>query len=206
MPDLIPKAPVSDESLMDHIVVLHDVPWETYEAVLAARGDKSAPRINYLEGELEIMSPSIFHEKIGRMIDALLRVWADVMDASLNSFGSWTIKMRRHKRGAEADNCYLLGRDEDDRPARPDLAIEVEWTPGGVEKLEVWRVLGVPEIWFWRRGSFEVFVLRDAEYHAVKRSVLLPELDVRLLAKFVRRKDQIQALREYRAALRRRRH
>ena len=42
----------------DQIIVLHDVTWEDYERVLEIRGDKSAPRINYLEGELEIMSPS----------------------------------------------------------------------------------------------------------------------------------------------------
>lgn len=45
-----------DESDKDHIIVLHDVSWEDYEYLLRIRGEHSAPRISYLEGELEIMS------------------------------------------------------------------------------------------------------------------------------------------------------
>ena len=48
----------------DHIVVLHDVTWEDYERVLEIRGEHSAPRLSYLEGELEIMSPGQDHEFI----------------------------------------------------------------------------------------------------------------------------------------------
>src|ERR1051326_6219433 len=40
----------------DHIVVLHDIAWNDYERLLEMRGDHSAPRISYLEGEVEIMS------------------------------------------------------------------------------------------------------------------------------------------------------
>ncbi len=40
----------------------------------------------------------------------------------------------------------------------PDLAIEVIWTSGGIDKLESYRGLGVGEVWFWREGRMEVFV------------------------------------------------
>ena len=48
----------------DHIIVLHDVTWKDYERLIEIRGDRPAPRISYLEGEVEIMSPSKDHEQI----------------------------------------------------------------------------------------------------------------------------------------------
>ncbi len=59
----------------DSIVVLHDVSWEDYERLLAMRGDHSAPRISYLEGEVEIISPSKDHEVIKSFIGPLLETW-----------------------------------------------------------------------------------------------------------------------------------
>jgi hypothetical protein len=53
----------------DHIVRLAGVSWEDYERLLATRGDHSAPRIAYLEGEVDIMSPSRTHE--GIKLDAI---------------------------------------------------------------------------------------------------------------------------------------
>ena len=40
-----------DTSSADHIIVLHDLTWEDYERPLEIRGDRSVPRISYLEGE-----------------------------------------------------------------------------------------------------------------------------------------------------------
>ena len=44
-----------DRPTEDHMVHLSGVDWEEYERLLAMRGDRSAPRIAYLEGEIEIM-------------------------------------------------------------------------------------------------------------------------------------------------------
>jgi hypothetical protein len=40
------------------------VKWEDYQRFLRLRGDHSVPRITFLEGELEIMTPSRSHESI----------------------------------------------------------------------------------------------------------------------------------------------
>jgi hypothetical protein len=59
-----------DEPDTDHIVFLflHDLSWGDYEALLRMRGDHSAPRIDYLEGEVEIMRPSRTHEGIKSLL------------------------------------------------------------------------------------------------------------------------------------------
>ena len=65
--------------------------------------------------------------------------------------------------GCEADECYIFGPRPRDK-ARPDLAIEVVWTSGGLDKLEVYRRLEVGEVWFWKDGVIAVHVLdRDGE-------------------------------------------
>lgn len=42
------------EPTEDHVVFLDRVSWSDYERLLAVRGDRSAPRITYLEGTVEI--------------------------------------------------------------------------------------------------------------------------------------------------------
>src|SRR6266436_5739085 len=64
-----------DTSNADHIIVIHDVTWEDYERLLDIRGDHSAPRISYLKGEVEFMSPSKDHERIKSYIGHLLETW-----------------------------------------------------------------------------------------------------------------------------------
>ena len=48
----------------DHYVHLYGVTWADYLRLLEIRGDHSAPRITYVEGTLEIMSPSRTHHEI----------------------------------------------------------------------------------------------------------------------------------------------
>src|SRR5215210_7446494 len=95
----------------DHIVVLHDVSWEDYERILEIRGDHSAPRISYLEGEVEIMSPSKDHEVISSHIGHLLEAWCIDRGIEITAAGSWTLKEKRKQRGAEADKCYIFGTE-----------------------------------------------------------------------------------------------
>ena len=182
----------------DHIVVLHDVTWEDYERLLEIRGDHSAPRISYLEGEVEIMSPSKDHEQIKSYIGHLLETWCIDRDIEVRPFGSWTLKEKRDMSGAEADECYIFGTERRDRP---QLAIEVEWTQGGIDKLEIYRKLGVQEVWYWRKGVIEIYVLAEGTFTRAQRSRLLRELDVELLASMLDRDTLTQAVRDFRKAL-----
>jgi Uma2 family endonuclease len=85
---------------------------------------------------------------------------------------------------------------------RPDLAIEVVWTSGGIDKLEVYARLGVGEVWLWRDGRIEVHVVRGGHYESATRSALFPELDIELLASFLDRPTALQAVRAFREAIR----
>jgi len=119
----------------------------------------------------------------------------------LEGYGSWTVKSREDERGAEADECYVLGEHDADTLSHPDIAIEVVWTAGGLDKLEVWRKLGAHEVWFWRDGALELFVLRGERYESAPRSELLPELDPTPIAKCMTARTQTEAVRRLRTAL-----
>jgi Uma2 family endonuclease len=187
----------------DHFVYLHDVSWELYEALLAARGESSVPRMTYLEGELELMSPSKYHEADKKRLARLLEAWAEEAGIMLEGIGSWTLKNRRKKRGAEPDDCYTVGRIAKSERDRPDIAIEVIWTSGGIDKLDVYRKLGVGEVWFYERGTLQFFELRGDRYAAIPRSVVLPNVDVDLLLRCMLESDsQTEAVRALRTAMR----
>jgi Uma2 family endonuclease len=87
-------------------------------------------------------------------------------------------------------------------PERPDLAIDVVWTTGGVRKLDIYATLGVAEVWFWRRGRIQIHVLDHGGYAEATASRALPGIDLAQLASFLDRPTASQAMREYRAALR----
>ena len=182
----------------DHFVHLRGVAWEDYERLLEVRGDKSAPRFTYLRGTLEIMSPSKDHEAIKSLIARLLECWCIDRGIEMMPYGSWTLKERKEERGAEPDECYVFGTEARDRP---QLAIEVEWTRGGMDKLEVYRRLGVDEVWIWKKGEIHVFLLEGDGYQKVTRSRVVPQLDLELLASLLDRPTLTQAVRDFRAAV-----
>ena len=183
----------------DHRVVLHGVPWSHYEAQLAFRGDASSPRISYLDGEMELMSPSKDHERIKSYVGRLIEAFALERGVDLSPYGSWTLKRAPKNAGVEPDECYLIGSDQSRET--PDLVIEVIWTSGGIDKLEAYRRLGVPEVWFWKDGALGIYVLRGEQYEVTARSACLPALDPVLLASFLDRPTAIQAVRAFREAL-----
>ena len=191
-----------DDVDQDQHVQLHGASWADYERLLEIRGESSVPRIAYLQGELELMSPSQRHEGVAEMISWLLGIWALERRVALQALGRTTWKERGAERGAEADACYVLGSGT--KP-RPDVALEVVVTSGWLDKLEVYRGLGVPEVWFWRAGSITAHVLHGQRYQQVPSSVLLPWVDLVLLARLAeRRRDRTHMARLLQRLLRRR--
>jgi Uma2 family endonuclease len=112
-----------DTSSDDQIVFLHGLTWDDYERLLDMRGEHSAPRISYLEGEVEIMRPSRTHEAIKSTIGGLVETWCMERDLPFTTVGSWTLKATDRTRGAEPDECWIFG---DPHVERPHLAVEVE--------------------------------------------------------------------------------
>lgn len=183
----------------DQRVVSYCVPWSHYEAQLALRGEAPAPRLAYFEGAFEIMTPSKDHERIKSYIGRLVETYALERGIDLSPYGAWTLKSALQTAGVEPDECYLVGDQERETP---DLAIEVIWTAGGIDKLEIYARLGVGEVWIWREERIEVHVRRGDRYERTGESALFPGLDLGLLASFIDRPTALQAVKAFRLALR----
>lgn len=186
--------------------VLHGVPWWTYVALRDALDDQSGLKMTYLRGALELMSPSVLHEDAKKIIARLVEVWAMEHDVDLRGFGGATFRQEAKQRGLEPDECYKLGKLDDD--GVPDVAIEVIVTAGLVDKMTVYAGLAVPEVWEWRPTTKTIVVHRLAgeRYERRDRSEILPELDLPELSRFVQPgENQTRLAKQYQAALRSRR-
>jgi len=182
------------------------VDWEQYEALLTRNGDSSAYRVTYLDGVLEIMSPSRRHEEPKTRIGNLLEIYFLEADIDYFPFGSTTLRKEENRSGTEPDEAYCFGIDKE----FPDLAIEVIITSGGINKLEVYRRLNVKEVWFWQNASFSLYYLREETpvefiqtcgYELVDRSITLPNLDIEMLAVYVQYPNSLTAVKEFRKRL-----
>jgi Uma2 family endonuclease len=182
----------------DQRVILSGIDWWQFETFLAIRGDRSGVRVTYLEGELEIMRASQSHEMLAKLIARLLEAYADEKGLVFEGYKSMTMRNAPKLRGIEPDECYAIGAPKDS----PDLAVEVMWTRGGIDKLDVYRGLGVKEVWIWKQEELKAYELRGNAYVEISQSVVIPGLSPSFIAGFLDCETQTEAVRKLRAALR----
>jgi Uma2 family endonuclease len=94
---LAPPAGVEDP---DQWVILNGIDWWQFETFLAIRGDRAGVRVTYLEGQLEIRSPSRRHEMLKTMIARLLEAYADEKGLVFEGYGSLTMRNPAELRGS----------------------------------------------------------------------------------------------------------
>lgn len=183
-------------------MVLRAMSWQDFEALLAIRGERSGVRMYYLDGEIEIVSPTKIHEGRKTTLARLLEIWALESDVALNGFGSWTLKKEIREAGAEPDECYIVGDSTEQEV--PDLAIEVEWSRAtGLAKPEIYRRLGVRELWTLKSdGQLVIRTLEKGEWALRAKSKLFPKLDLAWLRSFLDIAPQSKAVRAIRDTLR----
>jgi Uma2 family endonuclease len=185
-------------------VLVNGVDWRAY-VLLRELLDSPGLRLTYLEGALEIMTPSRRHERVKKTLARLLEVFALERDVPLLGYGSTTFRREAGERGLEPDECYTLGRVMlEEGP--PDIALEVVLTQPLLDKLTVYAGLRVREVWAWADGTFRLFALRgeggEAHYEEIGSSELVPGLEFLLFAEYADREQQHDAVREYRDRLR----
>src|SRR5262245_10339760 len=157
-------------------LLLDNVDWGTYTRFLRLFAERPGYRLTYDRGVLEIMSPSGRHENeaylLGRFIDTL----TEELGLPVKAGRTITLRRKRLQRGLEPDNCYWIanehrvrGKDELDLRVDPppDLAIEVEVTRSSLNRLGIYRRLGVPEVWRLHEQGLTFHVLQANGRYAV---------------------------------------
>ena len=178
--------------------VLPNIMWQQYESLLATLGNYQGLRLIYLEGTLEIFMPSPEHELLKKAIARLLERYAEEVGILLHGYGSTMFRREALGRGLETDECYCIDRLKE----FPDFAIEINLTNGGVDKLAVYKGLGIPEVLVWQSDRLIRYDLRGEIYRESLTSQFFPDLDWQFFAGYIRPQEQPQAIREFLEALR----
>jgi Uma2 family endonuclease len=194
----IPKGEIVETA--DQRIVMSMISWDAFQRMLEIRGERSRPRMVYLDGALELMTTSKDHEDIKKTIAMLLEAFMLETGMTFNGYGEWTMQKPEEETAIEADECYAIGSDQTRQ--WPDLAIEVVWTHGGLDKLEAYRRIGVREVWYWINGVIEVHVLGAKRYRRQATSKVVPGIDLVELASFLETRPHSAAVRAYTKALR----
>ena len=181
---------------LDEPILIDGLTWREFkltEQLLTRPGI----RLSFLDGVLEIRKmPGRPHETAKERLGALLEIYLESAGIDFTPTGSMTLESEEGMVKREADKSYELGRDR----VRPDLAIEIVVTSGGIDKLKAYQRLQMPEVWFWEKQKLSLYALRAEGYIAITQSEALPTLDLDLLTRCIRMDNHVQALREFRQA------
>lgn len=189
---LAPRFDLAD----DEVELRSGVSWEQF--VRFCRTKRNGQRVTYLDGQLEVTSPGARHESVKSIIGHVFERYVYELRIRTRATGSWLQRVKARGIGIEPDESYVFTPG---RRTRCDLAIEVIATSGSTRKLEVYRRLRVPEVWFWIRGRITIYRLGPLGYAEVARSQFVPALDPRLLERLLRHEWLADAVDELLAAL-----
>jgi len=193
-------------------VVLTNVTWGTYERLVDDLADSSAPRLTYDREVLEIMSPTPEHERLNRMLTDLIGAIAEELDIDTENLGSSTFKREDLERGFEPDSCLYIqnaarvrGKSRLDLSVDPppDLVIEIDITSASIEKLPLYALVGVPEVWRYDGSTLRLMKLEGKEYVLTDFSPAFPLLTAKVLEGFLdksmsmRRPELLKAFRAW---------
>jgi Uma2 family endonuclease len=159
----------------EQCVVLRDVGWKGYQALLDLRGERSIPRLLYLDGTVWLMSPSFPHEFVKERLGWFVVEVVAGLRIPCTPSGATTFRREDEDSGVEPDQSYYLASSERIRGKRelslpanppPDLAIEVVHTNPADRAIEIHRRLGVPEVWVWEDDELRILVLDGDHQYA----------------------------------------
>ncbi|HVX62866.1 MAG TPA: Uma2 family endonuclease, partial [Pirellulales bacterium] len=169
------------------------VSWQLYDALREIE-DNWHVKMTYDRGQLELTPPSGKQSlrPIGRLIGTL----TDELNIPLRSLRATTWKRKQQEFALEADECYYIkcepairAEPEIDGASDPppDLAIESEVSRKAINKMSLYAMLGVAEVWRFDGDRLQAFqLMSDGKYTECDRSVNLPFLSIADLSHFLR--------------------
>lgn len=164
-------------------VLLRDVTWEEFEAILEELGEHRGARIAYDRGVLEIMAPLPEHEDDKEIIGDLVKALLEELEIEFRSLGSTTFKNQIMLQGIEPDQCFYIENESKIRGKKrldltqdppPDLALEIDVTSR--THPSIYAALKVPELWRFEKGKLQINLLQNGDYVVSEQSKNFPDL------------------------------
>ncbi len=175
-------------------VVLHNISWQTYRAMLTDMGDHRATRAAYNSGVLALKEPSKFHEIVNRLSARIVTTLTEELGMEVINVGSTTLERDDLEKGAEPDtgfyiqNAYRLEGLDPEIPAGlpPDLVLEVDITSPSTQRMTIYQALGISEVWrYTKRHGVEIYQLQANGYSQFEVSASFPQLSATQLNQFL---------------------
>jgi Uma2 family endonuclease len=182
----------------DQCVELRDVGWRGYLRLLKLRGQRSVPRLIYLDGSVQLVSPSDPHEWLAFRLGEFVTGVAAGLRISFRATRQLTFRKRSSRGGVEGDATFYLANLERVRGKTidlgvdppPDLAIEAVYSNPPTKALAAYRRLKVPEVWVGERHRVRILVLgADSRYRACPSSLAFPILTASEISEWIFRPD-----------------
>ena len=182
---------------IDKPILIDELSWREFKAVEQLLS-RPGVRLSFLDGVFEIRRrPGRKHETAKQRISTLVDLFLEYAGIDFTPTGSVTLESETGRVKREADLSYELGSNRE----FPDLAVEVVVTSGGINKLEAYKRLQIPEVWFWENGALRMYSLGADGYAEVDRSFVLPDLDIVLLVRCINIENHLQAMREFKQTI-----
>lgn len=183
-------------------IQINGIDWDGYISLLQQLGDDRATRIAYTQETLEIRMPGQLHETINRLLAAIIMTLAEEYGYEFNGLGSMTIDRPDLGKAIEPDSCFYIQNarsgqgiensiSSSDTP--PDLAVEVDIANRSDHKFDIYRSIGIPELWVYQRegknlaagGVIKFKQLDNGVYIDVVNSRAFPALTTAQLAQWI---------------------
>jgi Uma2 family endonuclease len=182
-------------------LLFESMTWREFKAIEQLL-DRPGYRLSFLDGLLEIRRmPGEPHETVKKRIAALVELFLLMAGFDFTPTGSMTLESEVGAVKREADESYKLTPNS----VRPDLAIEVVVTSGGIDKLAAYQRLSIPEVWFWEDGVLAIYSLLDdgtaMQYERIAQSKVLAGLDVELLSQCILMSNHVEAIKVFRQSI-----
>jgi Uma2 family endonuclease len=191
-----------EKSLSQTPLIFEGMTWREFKAVEAILSQPGY-RFSFLDGTLAIeRGLNGPHKLIKARIGALLQVYLLAAGFDFTPTGSMTLENESGLVKREADESYRLTESR----KHPDLAIEIVFSSGGINKLEAYKRLKISEVWFWEDGVLEIHHLRDecdaAGYEKVAQSEAVPGIDLELLRRCITMVNHVEAIKTFQQGIR----
>jgi Uma2 family endonuclease len=156
--------------------------WAQFKLIQKGCEGNPGARLFYFDGTIKIVMPGRPHEIFAHIIGYLLTCFLAHQDLDFLAVGS-ADQEKEGESAAQPDQSYCIGSI---KPI-PDLSIEVIFTSGCINKLDRYRAIGVPEVWFWEDGTLKLYHLRADDYEPIQQSELdgLKNLDLAVLKRHI---------------------
>ncbi len=180
---------LSDGQSAGQRIVIRGLNWDLYDRLSDAIGEKQHVFLAYDGQDLEIMTKGRLHEDFKELFSRLVNAATFELRIRCRGAGETTWKRPEIERGIEADLCYYFDPekravDAESRARKsvqvadypnPDLAIEIDICPSGIDRASIYAALKVAEVWRFDGESIVIEQLGpDGKYDPVESSRFLP--------------------------------